>query len=130
MLKLQPENPSSAPKPRLAIRLLLATLFNVGYAIAFWYVVMVMIGWEIFKIGMGLGGAVYPALFIPPLLALLIIYYVGCYAWFSRHAPTRGRFCLFALGIPAVLTSILLVAFCPMDSSASFATELFARLFR
>ena len=58
MLKLRPENPSSAPaKSGLAIRLLLATLFNVGYAIAFWYVVMVMIGWETFKIGMGLGGA-------------------------------------------------------------------------
>lgn len=112
----------------LILRLLLSAIIIAAYSVAFWQVVVVWIGWESLKIGTGLGGAVYPMLFMPPLLVSLLVYYAVCYAWFSRKGLTRGRFYAITLGVPLVVTSVLLVAFCPMDGPGSFAVELFARL--
>ena len=116
-------------KPRLILGLLLATIVITAYAIAFWYVVFVLVGWETLRIGMGLGGAIYPVIFMPPLLVSLLVYYAGCYVWFSIKTPTRRRSFIITLGVPILATSILLVAYCPMDGPASFASELFAHLF-
>ena len=63
----------------------MATAINFAWAILFWLVFFVGLSWHVLRVPMGLGGAVYPALFfIPVLFGATAYQLVSC--WYDAVA--------------------------------------------
>ena len=96
-------------------------------SILFWAAVVVGIGWNLLRVPIGLGGALYPKLFAVPVL-LGTLAYVLVIATLLRPRSRRA-FVWLSLGVPLIVAPALLVAFCPMDSDESFLLSVLGRLF-
>lgn len=113
---------------RYAMRFIASIAFasiNLLIQCSLWLFIIIGIGWEQCGIGMGLGGAVYPALFAIPLvvLSILLSFSVLC-----LHDLSRVKKRYVHLSFIAVSSLFILLA-CPMDSQHSFLVELFRCVF-
>ena len=105
-----------------------APILCLTWAIMFWGVFFVFLSWEILKIPMGEGGAVYPGLFWSYVLG-------GAMAWelcVAAHCRARScsriwAFCI-SIMIPCILTSLALIMFCPMDVQQSYLSYLLSNI--
>jgi len=99
-----------------------ATFIVYLWTVLFWYLFFRLFAWGVLQIPMGQGGAVYPALFSVPVLACTAVYEIVVAATRLRSETIRARYLLFTLWIPAVVVTLALVVFCPMDTQMSFIT--------
>lgn len=105
-----------------------ATAINVGWSLLFWYVFFVEISWNVLEIPMGLGGAVYPAIFLGPVILGSVAYQSLLALLRRRRAFTRRQVLFWSLGVPCVLIAFLLILLCPMDSHDSYLGHVWNRL--
>jgi hypothetical protein len=98
----------------------IAAVLTVCYAVVFWLVVFVFISWELFQVPMGLGGAIYPALFLAPVTVGSVLWQAALILVFKGRTITPALRRTWMLWIPAILASALLVVFCPMDEPVSY----------
>lgn len=113
---------------RAFIWAVLATMLCYLWAIFFWGVFFVGLSWEVMRIPMGLGGAVYPALFSIPLLIVTIVYQLAL-AFITRNMDIpRPKRLLFTLWIPFAAITVLLITFCPMDTDSNFISYFCSEL--
>ena len=102
---------------------------TAAWSVLFWYIFLVKIAYGVYGVPLGLGGALYPIFFLPPVVVGTSLY-SGALRWrFLDRPPSGVRLSLLSLGIPVVLATIALLVFCPTDSSGeSFLELLWARL--
>lgn len=104
-----------------------ATAIVYLWSLLFWYLFFVLLAWEALQIPMGLGGAVYPALFSVPVLVLTAMYEISI-AWRGLNSRgSRKRHLLLTLGLPATAVTITLILFCPMDTQMGFLQYVIAQ---
>ena len=80
------------------------------------------------EIGIGLGGLIYPLFFVPLVFCAALAYYW----WFSRAGALPHSFAgrIFAtVVLPFVVSTILLLHFCPIDSGRSLLIIMVSRVF-
>lgn len=96
------------------------------WSLLVWAALIVGVGWQLCRVPMGLGGALYPKLFAVPVLvgAFLLAALLVRLPWSSRR-----RAAAVSLALPIALATVLLVVFCPMDGEGSFLSALLGCLF-
>jgi len=101
----------------------------VAWGFAFWYLFLVVVCVDVWHIPLGLGGAVYPVLFVGPLIVGALAYELVVARLLStRHVGRLGSL-WWTLGLPMLLTSVLLIIACPLDSTeASLVVHVWNRL--
>ena len=101
-----------------------AAVFCYLLSLAFWYAFFQIFAWETLHVPMGLGGAVYPALFSAPVIAGTLAYQIGLGAAATRFdRPAIGASPLWRLLVPSLVIVVALVVWCPTDTGNSFAAE-------
>ena len=111
------------------MRILLSTGLCLVWALLFWWVFLVQISWNILKIPMGLGGALYFLIFILPVAIGSLIYQLAANEIIKRNniELSRSKQYGIMLGIPFCIISILLIVYCPMDIDASYIEYVLGR---
>ena len=104
-----------------------ANLLNVSWAVLFWAVFFVGISEHVLRVPMGLGGAVYPALFIVPVFVGSMVYQLAILLLRRRRDFSKREFVLWSLCVPSLVISACLVVFCPMDTDQSYLGYLWSR---
>ncbi|HSM51305.1 MAG TPA: hypothetical protein VLA75_07895 [Thermoanaerobaculia bacterium] len=96
------------------------------WSLLVWRGLIVGVGWQLCRVPMGLGGALYPKLFAVPVLvgAFLLAVLLVRLPW-----PSRKSAAAVSLAVPIALATLLLVIFCPMDGEGSFLSALLGCLF-
>lgn len=105
-----------------------ATAINVAWAIFFWLVFFVGMSWHMLQVPMGLGGAVYPALFIVPVLAGSAVYQLFVAVLRKGRVFSTRQVLVLSLWIPFIVIAVCLVIFCPMDTNQSYLGYFWSQL--
>ena len=101
----------------------------VAWGFVFWYLFLVVVCVDVWQIPLGLGGAVYPVFFAGPLIAGAVAYELVVARLLSTRQVGRGRSLWWTLGLPMLVTSVLLILACPTDSTeASLVVHIWNRL--
>ena len=101
---------------------------NVLWAVLFWLVFIVGISWHVLRVPMGLGGAVYPALFILPVLVGSALYQVLVALVRRNRVLSTRQVLVWSLWVPFVVIALCLVVWCPMDADQSYLGYLWSHL--
>jgi hypothetical protein len=88
------------------------------WALVFWWLFLVQFAYDHLQIGLGLGGALYPVFFTPPIIVGVAIYQrivrrLG-------HGSSTKAVIAWTVVIPSLIVTILLVLLCPTDGPGSF----------
>ena len=94
-----------------------ATALVELWALVFWWLFLVQLAYDHFQIGLGLGGALYPVFFTPPIVAGVAAYQV-LVRRLGNGSSTRAVMALTVV-IPSLIVTILLVLLCPTDGPGS-----------
>ncbi len=98
----------------------LAVIAVLAWCVAFWGIWFVWLSWDVWRIPMGLGGAIYPILFWKPVLLGAVLAQVLMHFPLRRYPPTRRQAFALLVASPALIATIGLVVFCPMDVQMSY----------
>ncbi|HSN15822.1 MAG TPA: hypothetical protein VLT61_14410 [Anaeromyxobacteraceae bacterium] len=104
---------------------LAATAIVYAWSLAFWFFFLDLLAWGVFRIPMGLGGAIYPALFTVPVLLGTYAYELAAAFVLTMIPAKRSRELLLTMWLPAAIVAMALVVACPMDTAGSGAPESF-----
>lgn len=107
--------------------LMVATALNVLWALLFWAGFFVGIAWHLLEIPMGLGGAVYPAIFLGPVFVGSLVYQLILLMLRRNRVLSDRRMFFWSLVLPCLVISVALVVFCPMDADQSFLGYIWSR---
>jgi hypothetical protein len=98
---------------------LTSTAIIYGWSLLFWFLFLNLFSWGVLRIPMGLGGAIYPALFTVPVLLGTLAWEVGVAFALEAFPALRSRTRLLTTWLPAALVALALVVACPMDTAGS-----------
>ena len=101
-----------------------AAAFVIAWSLVFWFLFFVQLSWGLLKIPMGLAGAIYPVFFLIPVSIMSVIYQLVISRFFKARVSTRGRIMLWRFAVPCVITSLVLMVFCPMDGQGLYLSYL------
>lgn len=99
---------------------LLGVIACVLFSLLFNRVWFTWLSWEVLRIPMGLGGAIYVIFFIGPVLVGSSLYQVLTQILLSRAKASLRYRLAFSFLIPFALIAILLIMNCPMDGDQSY----------
>jgi hypothetical protein len=96
------------------------------WALLFWAVFFVGIAWHVLQIPMGLGGAVYPAIYLFPVLLGSMVYQLIILLVRRGRSLSDRQLLFWSVYLPCCAIAVCLVVFCPMDADQSFLGYLWS----
>jgi hypothetical protein len=98
----------------------LAVIAVLVWCVAFWLIWFVWLSWDIWRIPMGLGGALYPLFFGIPVLVGTVLGQLAMHLLLRRYPPTPMQAFAWLFALPALIATIALIVFAPMDVEMSY----------
>jgi membrane protease YdiL (CAAX protease family) len=86
-------------------------------AVIFWEIFLVQYIYEHLKLPLGLGGAVYPALFAVPVLAGAAVWQIFINNKLKNESNLKRI--ILTVVVPSAIAMLLLFIFCPTDTESS-----------